>query len=145
MKRYYLSKIKAVEMPGMGTVYKHRLQEPQYSGVDYVGGEIKVDPATGIPTEKALLVLVGSINHKRFKDDPELVPLPNVSHDMKVSAIHTKTKLDCKAAIKALGFADQEVEDVFVGADGIRDVLSHFGRKNNESFDCDDFDLDDGG
>jgi len=116
-----------------------------YPGVGYVGGEIKVDLATGNPTEKALLLLVGSIDHKKFKDDPKLVAFPNVSHDMKVSAIHTKTKMDCKAAIVGLGFSAAEVDDVFSGADGVRDVLDHFGRKNIPEFSVDDFDLDDGG
>lgn len=144
MKRYYASAIyQSTDAMGI-TAYRHHLQVA-YPGVDYKGGEIKVDPATGAPTEKALLVLVGSIDHKKFKDDPKLVPFPNVSHDMKVSAIHTKRKMDCKAGLVALGFDANEVDDVFNGADGVRDVLDHFGRKNIETFTVDDFDLDDGG
>lgn len=139
MKRYYLSKIKAVEIPGMGTVYRHRLQE--LPDVEYLGGEIKTDPNTGLPTEKALLCLVAGAKHSKFKNDPELVPLPMVSHDIKVSSIHTATKLKCKADIKALGLSRQEVEDAFDNADGFKDVVSHFGKKNNDTFNPDDFDL----
>lgn len=140
MKRYYLSKIKQVSDPDFGLVYKHRLQE--YSGIDYQGGEIKVDPTTGAPTEKALLVLVGGIDHKQFRDDPELIPLPDVKIDSKVSSIHTPTKLKVKQAIKALGLTDAEVEEVWGNADGLRDVLNHYGKRNNPDFDCDKFDLD---
>lgn len=139
MKRYYLSKIKQVQDPNVGPVWRHRLQE--IAGVEYLGGEIKVDPATGKPTEKALLCLVAGTDHTKLKGDPELVPLPMVSHDIKVSSIHTKTKLDCKAAIKTLGFNDQEVEDAMNNSDGFRDLVEHFGRKNNPEFDADSFDL----
>lgn len=139
MKRYYLSKIKAVEIPGMGTAYRHRLQE--IPDVEYLGGEIRTDPATGLPTELALLCLVAGVRHAKLKQDPELVALPLVGHDIKVSSIHTATKLKCKADIKALGFPDEEVKAAFDNADGFKDVATHFGRKNNPAFDPDDFDL----
>jgi len=139
MKRYYLSKIKQVQDPLVGPVWRHRLQE--IPGVEYLGGEIKIDPATGKPTEKALLCLVAGVNHAKFKADPELVGLPLVAHDIKVASIHTKTKLDCKVAIKALGFSDQEVEDAMNNSDGFRDLVEHFGKKNNPDFDADNFDL----
>lgn len=143
MKRYYLSKIKQVIDPSIGPVWKHRLQE--IPNIDYVGGEIKTDPVTGIPTEKALLVLVGSIKHKTLKEDPELIALPAVAHDMKVSAVHGPTKIKCKDAMVAMGFTRAEIDNIWSGADGIRDVLEHFGKRNNPVFSCDDFDLDDGG
>jgi hypothetical protein len=139
MKRYYLSKIKQVEMPGMGMVNRHRLQE--FPNVEYVGGEIAVDPATGMPTQKALLVLVASKEHAKFVDDPEMVALPQVALDTKVSAIHTPTKQKCKTELQALGFAKDEVDEVFDNADGLRDVVEHFGRKNNPTFRADDFDV----
>lgn len=143
MKRYYLSKIKLVTDPNLGQVYRHRLQE--IPGVWYEGGEIASDPITGIPTHPALLVLVGSADHKKFRDDPELIGLPQVVPDVKLSAVHTQTKMRAMDEIKALGFAPQEVDTVFSGADGFRDVLNHFGRKNNPDFDVDKFDLDDAG
>lgn len=144
MKRYYLSAIYE-HTDAMGIkAWRHHLQVA-HPGVDYKGGQIAVDPATGKPTQKALLVLVGSIDHKKFKSDPKLVPFPSVAHDMKVSSIHTKTKLDCKAGLVGLGFDATEVDEVFNGADGVRDILDHFGRKNVVDFTVDDFDLDDGG
>jgi len=139
MKRYYLSKIKQVNDPLMGPVWVHRLQE--LPGVEYLGGEIAVDPQTGVPTQKALLVLVAGVNHRQFRDDPELIALPLVSHDIKIASVHTATKLRCKADIKALGFDAAEVETAFANADGFRDVVEHFGRKNNPDFDADAFDL----
>lgn len=144
MKRYYLSKIKQVVDPSVGaTVTTHRAAE--IGGLDMVGGtgdQIAVDPQTGQPTAKAVLVLIGGINHKALQDDPELVPLPAVALDMKVSAIHTATKLAAKSAIKAFGFTDQEIEDIWSNADGMRDVLNAYGRKNVPEFDCNNFDLD---
>lgn len=139
MKRYYLSAIKLVNDPNAGPVWKHRLQE--LTNVKYLGGEIKVDPATGLPTEKALLVLVAGVNHAKFKDDPELVGLPMVAHDIKVSAIHTQTKLKCKADVVALGFDQADVDAAFDNSDGFRDLVTHFGRKNNDAFDPNNFDL----
>lgn len=144
MKRYYGAAIyQAPDAMGI-LAWRHHLQVA-YPGVDYVGGQIKVDPATGQPTEKALLVLVGSIDHKKFQADPKLVPFPAVALDMKVSAMHTKTKLDCKAGLVGLGFTEAEVDAVFNGADGMRDVLEYFGKKNNPDFSADVFDLDEGG
>lgn len=141
MKRYYLSKITSAFDPSVGAVVnKHRLQD--YPGIDYVGGEIDVDPITGAPTQKALLVLVGGIDHAQFADDPDLVPLPQVAIDLKVSSIHTATKLTAKQAIVALGYTDADVNDVWGNADGMRDVLNHYGRLNNAEFDAANFDLD---
>jgi hypothetical protein len=140
MKRYYLSKIKAVEIPGMGTAYRHRLQE--YADATYAGGEIAVDPITGIPTQKALLVLVGAKVHSRFVNDPELIEFPLVSLDSKVSTIHTPTKTKCKNDIVALGLTKNAVDNVWDNADGLRDVINHYGRLNTPAFDANDFDLD---
>lgn len=142
MKRYYLSKIFLdTSIPTFPNgVWRHQLQT--YPGIDYEGGEIKTDPETGIPTEKALLVLVGGINHKQLQDDPDLVALPDVALDVKVSAIKTSTKLDARSNIAALGFADEEVEAAFGNADGLRDVVNHYGKLNNPDFDANDFDLD---
>lgn len=139
MKRYYLSKITSAFDPSVGAVVnRHRLQA--YPGVDYVGGEIDVNPQTGVPTQKALLVLVGGIDHAKFGNDPNLVPLPQVAIDMKVSSIHTATKLKAKSDVTKLGFTD--VETVWGNADGLRDVINHYGRLNNPNFDAANFDLD---
>lgn len=142
MKKYYLSKIKAVQ-EGNETFYRHRLQDIDYVDVEYLGGEIKVDQVTGIPTEKALLVLVGGVDHKRFQDDPELVPIPDVALDVKVSATKTLTKLDFKSKAKGLGLANADVDGIVDNADGWRDVVNALGQKNNAAFDCNNFDLDD--
>lgn len=141
MKRYYLSKIFLDTTPPFTNgLWRHRLQT--YPNVDYEGGEIAVDPQTGIPTQKALLVLVGGIDHKQFQDDPDLVPMPDVGADVKVSAIHTATKLDAKAAVVDLGFDQAAVDQVWGNADGLRDVLNHYGKLNNPYFDCNAFDID---
>lgn len=143
MKRFYLLKIERLFDEAFGDyVNRHRLQQDVYRGVEFLGGKIALDPATGLPTQKATLAIVGGIDHKRFLGDPGIVAMPMVAHDMKVSAIHTGTKLECKAAIKALGHDSQETEDVWGNADGMRDVLNHYGRLNDPDFDVNDFDLD---
>ncbi len=139
MKRYYLSKIKQVTMPNGMQAWRHRLQE--VTGIEWLGGEFAVDDQTGEPSAPALLVLVAAVDHAALKNDPEIVPLPQVAHDMKVSSIHTATKLKCKSDIVALGFGEAEVDAVWNNADGFRDVLTHFGRRNDPNFDPDAFDL----
>lgn len=144
MKRYYLSKIfqDTAGTYGLPGAWMHRLQT--YPDRDYVGGEIAVNPTTGVPTEKALLVLVGGRHHAAIAADHDLVALPDVPLDMKVGSIHTPTKLAVKAKIRTrLGFSQVEVDDLWDNADGIRDVINHYGRRNNPSFDANDFDLTD--
>lgn len=143
MRAYYLSKIKQVFDDGLGAlVWRHRLQE--YDNVDYVGGEIKVDPQTGEPTEKALLVLVGAKHHAALRSDPDLVPLP-VGRDslaVKLSAIETPTKLQFRNKVRALGLSAAEVAAMTDDTRSWRDVVNELGRKNNPEFDVDAFDFD---
>lgn len=143
MKRFYLSKIfqDTAGQYGIPGAWRHGIQK--HANREYIGGEIEVDPVTGIPTQKAILVLVGGKSHAALVNDPDIIPLPDVSPDIKVSSVHTPTKLKIKNAIKALGFAQAEVDAVWDNADGMRDVLNHYGRKNNLTFDANDFDLTD--
>lgn len=140
VKRYYLSEI--FLDPGPPQAWRHRFQAAT-SDIEYKGGEIAVDPVTGIPTQKALLILVGAINHGPFAAIPGLVALPDVASDTKVSSIHTSTKLQTIAKIKALGLGAAATDAAWGNADGLRDVLNHYGRLNNPSFDCNNFDLTD--
>lgn len=141
-KRYYLSPIKQYNEPGIGDFWGHHFQQT-YPGIEYEAGEIAVD-GTGTPTEKALLVLVPGIDHRTYAADPDLVDLPVVDHDLKVSAIKSGTKVAAKAKAKnAAGYTDAETDAIWNNADGMRDVLNEYGRKNNPSFDVNNFDLDD--
>lgn len=143
MRAYYLSKILSEEDPGVGgTVYYHKLQK--YNDVDYLGGEIKVDPQTGVPTEKALLVLVGSKHHAQFRGDPDLIPLP-VGRDslaVKLSAIETPTKLQFRNKLRQFGLDQSEIAAMTDDVRSWRDVCNDLGRKNNPAFDVDAFDFD---
>ena len=91
-----------------------------------------------------VLVLVGRIDHQAFQNDDELVPMPDVSKDIKISAIQTAQKVKVKNAIKKLGLTDGEINEVWDNSDGMRDVLNTYGKLNNPAFDCDNFDLNDG-
>jgi len=143
MKRYYLSEIflDTSRTQDPFDVWRHRLQTVT-PPVDAAGWAIQIDPATGQPKTKALLVIVGGIDHSRLQNIPGVVPMPNVPHDVKVSSIHTGTKLKAKASIKALGYADADVEATWNNADGHRDVLNFYGRLNHPDFDVNNFDLD---
>ncbi|MCC7484561.1 MAG: hypothetical protein IT529_06185 [Burkholderiales bacterium] len=139
MKRYYLSKIKQVTEAGE-TYWRHALQD--YLNQDYQGGEIAVDPQSGVPLHPFLLVLVPAISHAQFAGNPELIALPSVPLDMKVSSIHGPTKVAVKGRIRAMGHAQALVDQVWDNADGFRDVLNYYGRLNNPAFDANAFDVD---
>lgn len=141
MRKYYLSRIKQYTEPGLGSYWGHALQ--QYPNADYVGGEIKID-ANGVPTEKALLVLVGSKDHVRFRNDPDLIEVPagRDSLSVQVGATDTPTKLKFRRDAKALGFGAADVEAISDNVNSWKQVVNAFGRKNNPDFDADKFDLD---
>lgn len=145
MKRYYLSKIKTVNMPGMGMVNRHRLQELADElglNVEYVGGEIAVDPNTGAPTQKALLILIDTSNHVPFANDPQMADFPDASLDTKVSAIGVGARNRARAKITSgVGFSSQETDEAWNGADDLRAVIEHYGRLNNLMFDSRNFDV----
>ena len=148
MKGYYLSKIfqDVAGQYGEPGAYMHGIQK--YPDTEYTGGEILTDndpesPNYGKPVEKAILVMVGGINHARFANDDDIAPVPVSDIRMKVTSTKTSEKLKFKAKAKGFGFSDTEVEDIMTGADGWVDVLNHFGKKNNPSFDALNFDLTD--
>lgn len=142
-RRFYLSKIRQVEDASLGgLVWRHRLQDPGFENLDIQGGIIASDLTTGEPLHSYTLCLVGGIDHRPLNTDEELVALPVVAIDAKVSSVQTARKNRAKAEIGArLGLTD--VEEVWGGADGLRDVINHYGRANWPEFDVDNFDLDD--
>ena len=143
MKRFYLSKIRLVESD-LGPIYRHRLQDPEFNDLDLQGGSIASDLTTGEPLHPCTLCLVGGIDHRPLMADEELVALPDVTLDSKVSGIQTARKNRAKAEIVArFGYLDADVADVWGNADGLRDVVNHYGRLNHAEFDCDNFDLND--
>ncbi len=142
MKRYYLSKIKRVFDPAFGDfVTRHRIQE--YPGVQYEGGEIAVDPQTGLATQPALLVLIAAKDQAQFVADPELAEMPMVPIDVKINAVSAAARSKAQAAAQSLGWNSQQVGAVWNGADDFRDVVNHYGRLNNPAFDADKFDVTD--
>lgn len=141
MKRYYLSKIKQYSDPDVGLYYSHHLAQA-HPNVDKVfTAEIMTD-ALGQPVTKAVLCVVGAVDHRALDQDADLVALPDMQPHVKVSATHTPTKNAFKKKCKDMGFADAEVESVVTNADGWADVLDHFGKKNNPAFDYRNFDTD---
>lgn len=141
MKRYYLSRIfqDVTGEYGMPGAWMHQLQT--YPDVKYAAGEIAVDPGTGIPTQKALLVLVDQPNHVPFVNDPRMADFPEVSLDTKASSVDTAAKNRCKGKMRALGLRAAEVDDIWQQADGVRDIVNRLGRLNNPAFNSLDFDV----
>lgn len=142
MKRYYLSKIKRVFDPVFGDfVTRHRVQE--YPGVQYEGGEIAVDPQTGLATQPALLVLIAAKDQSKFVADPELAEMPMVPVDVKVNAVSSAARGKAQNGAAAIGWTLQQATAVWNAADDFRDVVNHYGRLNNPAFDADKFDVTD--
>lgn len=137
---FYLSKITPTEVPGIGLANQHRLQTA-YPGVEYLGGEIEVDPATGQPLHPALLVLVADTNHARFQGDPELVPIPVGTLDAQIISLGTEAKLAARAAIVAIGFDQATVDTVWANSATLREAINWHGRLNNPDFDANSFNL----
>lgn len=144
MRRYYLSRIREVFDPTLGTnVWRHRLQDPEFGGFDVLAAVIDVDES-GIPTQAATLCLVGSVDHATLVGDAELAAFPDVPLDMKVSGIHTATKNAAKGRFaQLLGQTPQQVDAVWGNADGLRDVVDYYGRLNDPAFDSNNFSLND--
>lgn len=141
MRRWYLSKIREYTEDSL-TYYAHALQV-NHPGVEYRGGEIKVD-GNGTPTETALLVLVGGVDHRAFASDPDLIPLPDWPTDGKVEGIATPRKLAVRNRIRdELGESESAVAARWDNPGNYRDVLNEYGRRNNAEFDVNNFDLTD--
>lgn len=137
---FYLSKISQTEIPGFGLVNQHRLQTG-YPGVEYLGGEIEVDPVTGQPLHPALLVLVADTDHTKFQGDPDLVPIPVGALDSQIINLGTEVKLAARASIVALGFSQAQVDEVWTNTATLRDAINWHGQLNNPSFDVNSFNL----
>lgn len=141
MKRYYICPIIEHEVePGL---IGYRLAIQEYPDTPFEGGEIPVDlnpesPNYGKPLHKFGFVLVKSRYHGKFINNPNMIPLPQVDLDIKMSAIHTATKNKLIAGMQSLG-----IDTSFIGnADGYRDVIRGIGRIINPSFDENNFDVE---
>jgi hypothetical protein len=143
MKRYYISKIKLVEMGAGITAWTHRAAE--YPDLNLTGAidEIHVDPQTGIPTQKFVLCMIDKKDHRPFVDDPEMSDFPDASLNVKVSAIDKASTNKSKAKMRALGMTKDEVDEAWDKADGMADVINRLGRKNKPEFDVLNFDAPD--
>lgn len=136
MKRFYLSKIKRVLSPILGDFcYVHRLQEigwEQRTNFTCAGGEIDVDPRTGEPKQKAIMVAVDAQDHRVFANDPELVPVPAAA----LQAATSHRDADAfRARLSDVGLEKSEADALFEGASSMRDVVERLGKLNNPRFD----------
>lgn len=102
-----------------------------------VSSVIATDPQTGHPIESWCLVIAAGDNFKLVADNVDVDLLPEVDLDVKVSAIHTPTKLEMGTKLQARG-----IDTSFVGnADGYRDVIKHLGKLQSPDFDEKSFDI----
>ena len=141
MRRMYLSKIQgdgSIENP-----FRHQFQI-SHPNVEYKGGEIETDVG-GHPVAKALLIIVGAIDHRPFQATEGLVPIPDMSMADKISGINVPEKITCKTRLKTeIGFTDVELATIWEdGSDSMRSLLNAYGRHNNSDFDVNNFDLTD--
>jgi hypothetical protein len=138
MRRWCLSKI--MEVNPSDPYWSHKMLEA-YSLQEFTRYAIKTDPVTGVPTEKAILLLVESDDFTLIAADADIVLLPDVALDQPVSAIATVTKSAAKAKAVTLGFTEQEVGDVWLNSSPYSDVLNHYGRLNADDFNVLNFTL----
>ncbi len=144
MKAYYLSKVVKVNQPSIGDYWTHRLHQRFVLGADfqYVGGdEIAVDPNTGIPTQRAVLVLVDAIDHRLLRNDRDMVSMPDAGLDVGVRAIPAQARNAVKARIRGLGYTDAEIDAIWESELNMRGVLNGYGRANKPDFDVANFDV----
>lgn len=100
-------------------------------------GTIPSDPVTGIPLFDWALCIVSSVDHGLIVADRTIDRLPEVSLDIKVSAIGPAAKSRLDTAISARGIDSQ----VASPSNSYRDVINGIGRHLSPGFDVDSFDV----
>lgn len=144
MKRYYLSKINLVDIPGFGPSWEHRFQticREQGLNLEFAGGQILGSGPTDTPVHPAILILVDTVDHRIFAADAEIADFPDGGLDAKISAIGVAARNRARDKAARVGFSAQQIDSVWNGADDLRAVIDHYGRLNNPTFDSRNFDV----
>ena len=130
-KRYYISPI-----VGDGTEENPYRAKISDHGVPWVG-VIPTDPVTGVPTNTWALTRVSTANHVAILKDKAVDALPDVSLDLKVSAIGNKERQSAQAILDKHG-----IGSISVGrSDSYRELIDGIGKALDSTFTSNNFDV----
>jgi hypothetical protein len=139
MRRWCLSKI--MEVNPSDPYWSHKMLEA-YSLQEFTRYAIKTDPVTGVPTEKAILLLVESADFTEIAADPDIVLMPDVGLSTSIGhGLTTVEKELTKAKIVSLGFTEQQVGDAWLPSKPYGELLNDYGRLNADDFNVLNFTL----
>jgi len=128
-KRYYISPI-----IGDGTETNPYRAKVSDHGKPWVG-VIPTDE-TGKPIKDWALVLVDTANHKPIVDDNAIDALPDVSLDVKLSAIGSSERGKMASALAGRGISDNTNS-----SDSYRVLVNGIGKQLDALFTVDNFDI----
>lgn len=142
MKRYYVCKVYGngdLDAPNTPTTGAYR---PALADI--------IDPATGMKAfgftaqispgqHPWCLVIAGGNKHGLVNNHPDIDPLPAYAMDVRLSAMHTPTKVMMMNKLSARGIDTGQ----FANADGFRDIVRALGKAHGAAFNEDDFDTTD--
>ena len=130
-KRYYISPI-----VGDGTEENPYRAKISDHGEPWVG-VIPTDPVTGVPVNTWALVRVSAVNHTDILKDLSVDALPDVSLDLKTSAIGNKERGGAQDTLTKHG-----ISSVTIGqADSYREFVDGIGRELDPTFTTNNFDV----
>lgn len=133
-KRYYLCDVIGDGL-SEATAYRPAVAD---AGVQWVW--LMPTNAQGQPVQPWGLVLVASRNHAPLRSIPGVDAMPDVSLDVRVSAIEAGAKGAMKAAMNSRGLNANAIVD---GTDGYREVIRAIGRVAEPTFDENALDIAD--
>lgn len=140
MKAMYLSKIKQItSSSGLGLVNSHRIAE-LVPAAEFKGGAIRVDE-NGQPVHAYSLCVVDDIDHTRYRNDAEILPLPNTELSVKLGSIGTEEKLAVRQGLLTFGVPATAVDEQMGNNQTFRTLLMYLGRANDDAFNVDAFAL----
>lgn len=140
VKAFYLSKIKQIESSsGLGLVNAHRIVELQ-PPAEFKGGAIRTNES-GQPVHAYTLCVVDDIDHTRYRNDAEILPLPNTELSVKLGSIGTEEKLAVRQGLLSFGVPQVDIDREMENNQTFRSLLTFLGRANDDVFNVDAFAL----
>lgn len=129
MKRYYLC-----DLVGDGS--EDNPYRPAVADLGYRFSATWSTGADGRPSGTWALAIVAAANHTPLRNRPGIDPMPDVSLDIRLSAVQAATRSQMEAAMARRG-----IPALAGNADGYRELIQHIGRKASPAFDVDAFDV----
>lgn len=129
-KRYYVC-----DVIGDGSEFNPYRAKIADMGVSWVG-VIPTD-ATGKPVKTWALALVDTVNHARLSATAGIDQMPDISLDIKTSAISTASRSQLSSMLSRRGISTVNISST----DSYKDIINDVGRSLDASFTADNFDI----